>query len=323
MKDGYGREINYIRISLTDRCNLRCVYCMPDGVQLLPREEILRESEILRIAQAAAALGIRHVKVTGGEPLVRRCCRNVIRSLKQIPGIETVTLTTNGILLQERLADLKESGVDGINISLDTTDPDLYRDLTGGGDVAIVTDAIRSCADSGIRTKINAVAMSLENEPLLEFARDLPVDVRFIEIMPIGYGKQFKPVDNRRILQAIREKHPDMVPEETAHGYGPAVYYRIPGYRGAVGFISAIHGKFCGTCNRVRLTSMGYLKTCLCYEDGTDLRRILRDAALSEEEKDRILQEAMREAILKKPEAHCFDEPQSITENHLMASIGG
>ena len=310
MKDGYGREINYIRISLTDRCNLRCVYCMPDGVQLLPREEILRESEILRIAQA-------------GEPLVRRCCRNVIRGLKQIPGIETVTLTTNGILLQERLADLKESGIDGINISLDTTDPDLYRDLTGGGDVAIVTDAIRSCADSGIRTKINAVAMSLENEPLLEFARELPVDVRFIEIMPIGYGKQFKPVDNRRILQAIREKHPDMVPEETAHGYGPAVYYRIPGYRGAVGFISAIHGKFCGTCNRVRLTSMGYLKTCLCYEDGTDLRRILRDAALSEEEKDRILQEAMREAILKKPEAHCFDEPQSITENHLMASIGG
>ena len=186
-----------------------------------------------------------------------------------------------------------------------------------------MTDAIRSCADSGIRTKINAVAMSLENEPLLEFARELPVDVRFIEIMPIGYGKQFKPVDNRRILQAIREKHPDMVPEETARGYGPAVYYRIPGYRGAVGFISAIHGKFCGTCNRVRLTSMGYLKTCLCYEDGTDLRRILRDAALSEEEKDRILQEAMREAILKKPEAHCFDEPQSITENHLMASIGG
>ena len=322
MKDGYGREINYIRISLTDRCNLRCVYCMPDGVQLLPREEILRESELLRIAQAAAALGIRHVKVTGGEPLVRRCCREVIRGLKQIPGIETVTLTTNGILLQERLADLKESGIDGINISLDTTDPDLYRDLTGGGDVAAVTDAIRACADSGIRTKINAVAMSLENEPLLEFARELPVDVRFIEIMPIGYGKQFKPVDNRKVLQAIRERHPDMVPEESAHGFGPAVYYRIPGYRGAVGFISAIHGKFCGTCNRIRVTSEGYLKACLCYDTGVDLRKILR-SPFPDPEKEKQLREAMREVIFHKPEAHCFENIGEMTEHALMHAIGG
>ena len=307
MKDSYGREINYIRISLTDRCNLRCIYCMPEGVELVPREEILREQEILEIAGAAARLGISHVKLTGGEPLV----------------IETVTLTTNGVLLKEHLESLKESGIDGINVSLDTADPDLYRKITGGGDVSVVTDAIRASVDAGIRTKINAVALSEENEALLEFARDYPVDVRFIEIMPIGYGTRFPQTDNRKILETIRKNHPDIEKDPSKHGFGPAVYYQIPGFRGAVGFISAIHGKFCGSCNRVRLTSMGYLKTCLCYEDGTDLRKIVRDESLTQQEKEERLAEAIREAILRKPEAHCFDDPGDITEKHLMASIGG
>ena len=323
MKDSYGREINYIRISLTDRCNLRCIYCMPEGVELVPREEILREQEILEIAGAAARLGISHVKLTGGEPLVRRCCRSLIREMKQVPGIETVTLTTNGVLLKENLESLKESGIDGINVSLDTADPDLYRKITGGGDVSVVTDAIRASVDAGIRTKINAVALSEENEALLEFARDYPVDVRFIEIMPIGYGTRYPQTDNRKILEAIWKDHPDIEKDPSKHGFGPAVYYQIPGFRGAVGFISAIHGKFCGSCNRVRLTSMGYLKTCLCYEDGTDLRKIVRDENLTQQEKEERLAEAIREAILRKPEAHCFDDPGDITEKHLMASIGG
>ena len=323
MKDSYGREINYIRISLTDRCNLRCIYCMPEGVELVPREEILREQEILEIAGAAARVGISHVKLTGGEPLVRRCCRRLIREMKQVPGIETVTLTTNGVLLKEHLESLKESGIDGINVSLDTADPDLYRKITGGGDVSVVTDAIRASVDAGIRTKINAVALSEENETLLEFASDYPVDVRFIEIMPIGYGTRFPQTDNRKILETIRKNHPDIEKDPSKHGFGPAVYYQIPGFRGAVGFISAIHGKFCGSCNRVRLTSMGYLKTCLCYEDGTDLRKIVRDENLTQQEKEERLAEAIREAILRKPEAHCFDDPVDITEKHLMASIGG
>ena len=323
MKDGHGREINYIRISLTDRCNLRCIYCMPDGVQLVPREEVLRESEILYIARAAASLGISHVKVTGGEPLVRRCCDSLVRELKQIPGIRTVTLTTNGILLNEHLPQLKESGIDGINISLDTTDPEKYRRITGGGDVSIVIGAIRSCVNAGIRTKINAVSMSEENESLLAFAKDDPVDVRFIEMMPIGFGKQFAPVDNRKVLDAIRKRYPQIAPDSEKHGNGPAVYYRIPGFKGSVGFISAIHGQFCAGCNRLRLTSMGYLKTCLCYEDGTDLRKIIRDPDLTEDAKEEALKQAIREAVLRKPEAHCFDEPAEITENHLMASIGG
>lgn len=323
MKDGYGREINYIRISLTDRCNLRCAYCMPEGVELVPREEILREPEILLIAQAAAELGISHVKITGGEPLVRRCCGSLVRELKRIPGIDTVTLTTNGILLKERLHGLKEDGIDGINISLDTTDPDLYRLITGGGDVEKALEAVRLSAEAGIRTKVNAVALRVENDDLLAIARDYPVDVRFIEIMPIGYGKKFRPVDNRDILAAVRERYPQAEKDPAQHGFGPAVYYRIPGFRGSVGFISAMHGKFCSSCNRIRLTSMGRLKTCLCFADGADLRQIVRDPSLSETEREQALKEMIRQAVLKKPKAHCFDIPEEMTEHHVMASIGG
>lgn len=346
MLDEYGRTIDYLRISITDRCNLRCKYCMPDGVTLLPREEILRKGEFVRVARAAAKTGVRHIKVTGGEPLVRTCCTGLVSDLKKIGGIETVTLTTNGILLGERLQDLKESGIDGINISLDTTDPEVYRKLTGGGDVSKVIDSIRACVRMGIRTKVNVVTGAAEMEDLqgvrkegaeekkqegnlsydpgiLRFAEDLPVDVRFIEMMPIGYGAAFRASDNRTVYDQIRERYPDMEKDPARHGFGPAVYYRIPGFQGSVGFISAIHGKFCSSCSRVRLTSMGYFKTCLSYGDGADLRKILRDVTLTEEEQDRELTETMKAAVRKKPSGHCFDHPEQMTEKHLMASIGG
>ena len=323
MKDGYGREINYIRISLTDRCNLRCVYCMPHGTQLVSREEILRQQEIVRVVRAAAGLGINRVKVTGGEPLVRRCCVDLIRELKQVPGIDNVTLTTNGILLKDHLKALKDAGIDGINVSLDTADPGQYRELTGGGDVSKTIDAINASVRAGIRTKINAVVLDEGWDSVLSFARDLPVDVRYIEMMPIGFGSRFTRSDNRTVFHAIREQYPGIIRDPSSHGNGPAVYYRIPGWKGSVGFISAIHGKFCDSCNRLRLTSMGYLKTCLSYEDGTDLRAILRDEEIPEERRDACLQGAIAEAVARKPKAHCFDHPESITEKHLMASIGG
>ena len=323
MKDSYGREINYIRISLTDRCNLRCVYCMPHGTQLVPREEILRRQEIVRVVRAAAGLGIRFVKVTGGEPLVRRCCDGLTKDLKEIPGIEKVTLTTNGILLREHLDTLKKAGIDAINISLDTTDPERYMKLTGGGDVSKVIDAIHASVEAGIRTKINAVVLGEDWEDVLLFARALPVDVRFIEMMPIGFGSGYSHSDNREVFCRIRERYPEIRRDPSPHGNGPAVYYRSPGWKGSVGFISAIHGKFCDSCNRLRLTSMGYLKTCLSYEDGTDLRAILRNEEIPEEERDGRLRDAIADAIARKPKAHCFDHPESITEKHLMASIGG
>lgn len=360
MKDEYGRQIDYLRISITDRCNLRCAYCMPDGVTLVPREEILRKDEFIRIARAAAGIGVRHIKVTGGEPLVRGCCTGLVSGLKKVPGIDTVTLTTNGILLAARLRDFREAGIDGINISLDTTDPEVYRQLTGGGDVSKVIESIKTSADLGIRTKVNVVTGAAEQararmkegasqeafrkmpagesrengnsghdeelcfDPgLLRLAEDYPVDVRFIEMMPIGYGARHRESDNRSVFRQLLERYPDMRKDQSRHGFGPAVYYRIPGFGGSIGFISAIHGRFCSSCNRVRLTSMGFFKTCLAYGDGADLRAILRDEKTGEEEKDRKLEEAMREAILRKPSGHCFDHPEKITEKHLMASIGG
>lgn len=321
-----------MRISLTDRCNLRCVYCMPHGIIPAPRGEVLREDEIVEIASCAVPLGITRFKLTGGEPLVRRCCRNVAGRIRRLPGVESVTLTTNGILLRENLGILKEAGIDGINISLDTTDPDRYRALTGGGDVSIVLDAIEASVQSGIRTRVNTVLFrkmtsgnpdSLLLPDVLEIARRLPVDVRFIEMMPIGRGRDYPSGDHALLLGALRKRYPQMRPDPARHGNGPAVYYSIPGFLGDIGFISAIHGKFCSSCNRLRLTSMGYLKTCLAYEDGTDLRRIIREQGTGEEERRARISRAIEEAVRNKPKAHCFDQPEKITETHPMASIGG
>lgn len=326
MRDSFGREIDYMRISITDRCNLRCRYCMPEGVEWLPMADILTYEEIERICRETVKLGIRHIKVTGGEPLVRKGCPQLIGRLKAIPGIEAVTITTNGILLERYLLELKEAGVDGINVSLDTLDRDKYRELTGFDRLGEVLRGIRAAVEAGLKVKVNAVSLDCgdgENgaygwQTLTELARELPVDVRFIEMMPIGYGKQFETVDHKRLLAQMYEVYPDLKPDKRSHGFGPAVYYHVPGFQGSLGLISAIHGKFCGTCNRVRLTSTGYLKTCLCYEDGVDLRPLLRTVA-----EDEALLMVMERAIYGKPSAHCFEEPEKITEAHNMSSIGG
>jgi len=340
LRDGFGREIDYMRISITDRCNLRCRYCMPDGVECVPMARILTLEEYARIAACGASLGIRKIKVTGGEPLVRRGCCDLVRMLKEAAGIEKVTITTNGILLERYLKELAEAGIDGINISLDTLDPSLYSALTGGGSLSVVLKglehALGLCLDRGIPVKINAVSLELKEvaerlgcgydgpgwTELLEIARKYPVDVRFIEMMPIGYGKQFKSLNHERLLAELKGLYPDLEKDGRVHGNGPAVYYRIPGFLGGIGFISAIHGKFCGGCNRVRLTSQGYLKSCLCYEDGEDLRAVLRGGG-SEKEKAAGLVEAMRRVILAKPMAHCFEHPEQVTEHGNMVKIGG
>lgn len=340
MKDHFGREIDYMRISITDRCNLRCRYCMPEGVASVPMAKILTLEEAAQVAACGAALGISKIKVTGGEPLVRLGCCDFVRMLKEIPGIEKVTITTNGVLLGRYLEELVEAGVDGINISLDTLDAGLYAAVTGGGELGQVLESLKRsvdlCGDRQIPVKINAVSLDLKDmagklgcgyrgegwEELLTLAADYPVDVRFIEMMPIGYGKLYQPVDHQRLLDCLKDRYPGIEEDHRVHGNGPAVYYRIPGFQGSVGFISAIHGKFCGSCNRVRLTSQGYLKSCLCYEDGADLRGILR-GGLPKEEKERRLMEAMRQAIWGKPQAHCFEHPEQMTEYDNMVSIGG
>ena len=332
MLDRYGRNIDYLRISLTDRCNLRCIYCMPeDGIRQIPRTELLNTDEIVRICKAASELGISRIKLTGGEPLVRRICTPLVKELKAIPGICQVTLTTNGILLGEQLPGLMEAGLDAVNISLDTLEETTFRKITRRDDFHQVLKGLRAALSyPSLKVKLNCVPTFQSDEELLQvaaLARENPLHVRFIEMMPIGYGKQFKTINHKELLEEMHREYPGLAKDHTEHGYGPAVYYRIPGALGSVGLISAIHGKFCDECNRVRLTSQGFLKTCLCYEDGVDLRPVLRSADTGAEDGPdgggQELCRVMEQTIYGKPGAHCFEEPERITEGHNMSSIGG
>lgn len=324
MIDSHGRKIDYMRISITDRCNLRCQYCMPEEIKSMEHSEILRFEELLELCSHAVTLGITKFKVTGGEPLVRKGCLSFLRSLKSIPGVEQVTLTTNGVLLKEVLPELEAIGIDGINISLDTLSPDTYEKMTQRKEFTGVLDSIIAAQASKIRTKINCVLLKGINDheffDLIHLAKDYQLDVRFIEIMPIGYGKGFEGFDKKDLLEKIAEKYPDYQVEHQIHGNGPASYVKIPGFKGCIGFIDAIHGKFCDQCNRIRLTSDGILKLCLYYENGLDIKKILRSGASSEE-----LLEAMKSIIYKKPAEHQFHltAKEGTEELKNMSQIGG
>lgn len=322
MLDSFGREINYLRLSITDRCNLRCRYCMPeDGVPTTAHDDLLRYEELLRIAAAAVALGIDRFKVTGGEPLVRQGCTDFIRRLKALPGVRQVTLTTNGLLLPPLLDELCEAGLDGVNISLDTLDNAQYQRLTRRTHTADeVLHAVRLCA-ARLPTKINAVLLpETANQliPLAELAQALPVDVRFIERMPLGAGENDPPVNANAALIRLCARWPQLEPISAPRGNGPAHYFHAPGFKGCIGLIDAVSHGFCDHCNRLRLTSTGLLKPCLCYEQGVELKPLLRDGA-----DDATLRDAIRAAILQKPAAHCFAQRENITEHKSMNQIGG
>ena len=324
VKDNYGRTIDYMRISVTDRCNLRCRYCMPEDIPSISHDEILRFEEILKICRCAVSLGVRKFKVTGGEPLVRKECLSFLRGLKALPGVEQVTLTTNGVLLASRIPELKAIGIDGINISLDTLDPDTFRQITGFDDFGKVWEGLMAAQASGIRTKVNSVLLQGINdkdfEKLTELAKDYPVDVRFIEIMPIGYGQNYRGYDRKALLSLLAARYPDYHTVTIPRGNGPASYIAIPGFRGCIGFIAAIPGKFCDSCNRIRLTSDGFLKPCLYYGESIDLKTPLRSGASDEQ-----LCGLIREGILEKPACHQFWSPdtEADREQRQMSQIGG
>lgn len=323
MLDRYGRVINYLRISVTDRCNLRCCYCMPEGVQDVGMKNILTFEEIWEIVRTGVSLGITHIRITGGEPLVRKGCVNLIRGIREIPGVETITMTTNGVLLGNYAKQLKEAGVDGVNISLDTLDPEEFFKITGKRELQEVLAGIRAVKTAGLPVKLNAVnRKELDPIPLVRYAQEENLPIRFIEMMPVGYGKKYVGRSNeelRETLEAVCGKAECMTNREelSRMGSGPAVYYQFSDLKVPVGFISAIHGKFCDTCNRVRLTAEGYLKLCLCYDEGEDLRRVLREG-----EKEN-LRTIMEQTIFRKPAAHCFEHPAEMTETHEMVKIGG
>lgn len=325
MTDQYGRNIDYMRISITDRCNLRCRYCMPDGIEKLPVSRILTFEQIVMIAEEASKEGITKIKITGGEPLVRRGCPELIAQLKQLPEIEQVTLTTNGVLLKENLPQLLDAGLDAVNISLDTLIRKKYKDITGTDALLDVLEGIDAAAASGLRVKINVVPQTgINDDELLDLAalaKDRPMDVRFIEMMPIGAGADFKTLSNGKLLDTFKKIYPGLASDHSAHGNGPAVYYKIPGYMGSIGLISAIHGRFCASCNRIRLTSMGQLKPCLCFGDMIDLRPHLHVA--DPEIRRALIREDIRLAIRRKPEHHRFESRDDVTEKRQMSAIGG
>ena len=325
MFDRYQREIHYLRLSVTDLCNLRCRYCMPDGVEKLEREAMLTYEEFLRLAALFARCGIDTVRVTGGEPLVRKNVAQLVAGLKATPGIRRVTLTTNAVLLAEQLPALLDAGLDSVNISLDTLRPEVFRQITARDDFAAVQAGLQAALESGLPVKLNCVPQAGVNEGELEqlaaLAKDNAMQVRFIEMMPIGYGAAMPCISGPELRARFARRWPELAPlspaQEHALGDGPAVYYTVPGWQGSIGFIAAVHGKFCASCNRVRLTSQGFLRPCLASETGCDLRALLRSGA-----DDAQLLAAIRETIWAKPREHHFND-SSMPATLGMYRIGG
>lgn len=294
---------------------------MPKGCKKRSHHEILSYEEILRICKLAISLGIVNFKVTGGEPFVRKGVVEFIARLKALEGVESVTLTTNGSLLVASLPELQRIGINGINVSLDALKREKYRAITGADYEKQVLDAITESAKMGIRTKINTVMLEENVDQYLGIARlakDLPIGVRFIEVMPIGTGNHMPGPTIFDLLQMLKTEYPDLYPLEEKQGNGPAKYYTSRSLQGMIGVIGANTQGYCGQCNRIRLTSTGELKPCLCYENAFDLRESLRNGSTEEGITHRIQQ-----AIGKKPASHCFTDRSAITETRQMCEIGG
>lgn len=317
MKDQFEREISYLRVSVTDRCNLRCRYCMPPGgVCKLAHEDVLRYEEIVEIVSAAAELGITKVRVTGGEPLVRPGVTGLCAQLAALPGIREVSVTTNGVLLERYARELKEAGVRRVNVSLDTMDPEKYRTITGGGDLSMALSGLRAAAEAGLLPiKLNAVLIGGFNddeiEDFVELTREQDIQLRFIELMPLGPGAAFGPeayLPGDTVLKRVPELRPE------AEDGGVARLYCLPGGQGKVGLIAPVNRHFCGACNRLRLTSEGHLKPCLHSSQEVPLRGLHGTA----------LKEAIAEAIRRKPAAHGDLTPGHASEaGRPMNTIGG
>lgn len=332
MIDKYNRNIDYLRISITDRCNLRCKYCMPDGVEFKSMRDILTYEEIIRITKIFVSLGIDKIKITGGEPLVRKDAIKLIKDIKNVDDIKEVTLTTNGILLNEYINELEDINLDAINISLDTLNPKLYEIITGQDKLDVVLNNLKLALKTKIKIKLNVVSIDLnelkrkynlkidddEIFKLIDLAKDNDLDIRFIEVMPIGYGKNFKTIDHDELLNKLKERYKNIKVDNEKHGNGPARYYKIDGFKASIGFISAIHNKFCDSCNRIRLTSFGYLKPCLCFNEGLDLKKMIRS-----DMSDNDIKKEITRVIYNKPKAHTFDDLTSVSEDKNMNDIGG
>ncbi len=325
MNDPYGRTIDYLRISVTDRCNLRCIYCMPSkGVMPIKHKDILSYEEIVRIVRIAAPMGIRKVRITGGEPLARKNITHLISSLNAINGIENISLTTNGVLLEKYADEIARAGLDRVNVSLDSLSPDRYKEITRGGSLDVVLRGIEKAENAGLKpVKINMVPIRGFNvDEIEEFARitlEKSYQVRFIEFMPIGARQMWShdkyiPLNE---IKSIVEKVGSLTPVKVRKS-GPARYFRFEGAAGVVGFINAVTHQFCEECNRLRLTADGKLRPCLFSETEVDLKTPIRNDASDVE-----IEGLIRHAIEVKPEKHNIDCRDGSAFLKPMSRIGG
>lgn len=323
--DAFKRRINYLRISLTDRCNFRCLYCMPEhGAHFAPRDQLLTDAELLRVVQAAAAVGFEKMRLTGGEPTLRRNIVELVRGIAATPGIREISMTTNGLRLVDLAAPLREAGLTRVNISIDSLNPEKFRTMTRGGDFARVWAGIEAAERVGFTPmKLNAVVVrNLNDDEVADLARltlDQPWQLRFIEMMPlVGVGELAKQsvVPTTEIIANLEQVYG---PLEFVGWFGsdPARTYRLPGGQGTLGFISSVTEPFCSTCNRMRLTADGKLHLCLLRDNELDLRDALRGGAADED-----VQALIRQAVWLKPWGHGLPEGVKPTLRG-MSELGG
>jgi cyclic pyranopterin phosphate synthase len=325
LADGFGRSIHYVRVSVTDRCNMRCVYCMPHGMEWLPRGDILSYEEIVRLLRTFTSLGVSKVRITGGEPLVRGGVPDLVERVAALPGLRDLSLSTNGLLLAEHAGALRRAGLRRVNVSVDSLDPVRFREITQGGDLGKVLAGIDAAVEAGLDpVKINVVAArGFNDHEAADFARltlTRPVVVRFIEIMPLGDSAGFQDdrfISAEEILDRIRSVG-DLEPCDGVVGSGPARYYRLDGGRGVVGMITPMSHTFCETCNRVRLTSIGHLRLCLFGDQEIDLRTPLRSGA-SDEEIARLILYGMT----IKPDSHHLVRGEPGCGLRALSQVGG
>lgn len=319
MADRYRRHISYMRISITDLCNMRCQYCMPEeGVQKKNHQELLSFEEIVSIVKASVPLGIEKIRITGGEPLVRNGIIKLVEQIKQVNGIKEIAMTTNGSLLKKMAKPLQKAGLSRFNISIDSLNPVRYKEITRGGNLSDVLEGIETVLELGmVPVKLNTVVIGgLNDNEVSDFAEmtmNKPIDVRFIELMPVGQASQWAKerfISNDVLIERLGFMH-----SETAEKGSPAKYFRLPGAKGRVGFINPISHHFCHECNRLRLTSDGKLKPCLHSDEEIDLRPVLNKP-------EKQITQVIEQAIDRKPEKHQLEQ-EHICTNRNMCQIGG
>lgn len=331
--DNLGREISYLRVSITDRCNYRCIYCKPEEqFEFIPHEEVLRYEEIVEIIKEAVNLGVTKVRITGGEPLVRKGVVDFLKKLREIKKLEDISLTTNGFFLSEYAEKLKDAGLNRVNISLDSLQEEKFKRITRGGSLEKALKGINSALKAGLLPiKINTVLIrGINDDEVEDFVRltlGRPLNIRFIEFMPSGeelkdnYRDKF--ISVLEIKENLAEKY-SFRPVDINSGNGPAKYYQIKGGQGTIGFITALSQHFCKTCNRIRLTSEGKLRPCLFSNIEVDIKQAIRNAKTDDKIiRSKIIRNYIEKAINIKPEGHKLNEKFSNRDSFKMSKIGG